>query len=83
MSDPGRDALIDYFFEAAMPSLIPFFYPGRVALIDFGLMAQMDRGHQEAMASGVLNIMAGNYEALVDIFKEMGVLDSSRADLRR
>jgi predicted unusual protein kinase regulating ubiquinone biosynthesis (AarF/ABC1/UbiB family) len=66
-----------------MPSLIPFFYPGRVALIDFGLMAQMDRGHQEAMASGVLNIMAGNYEALVDIFKEMGVLDSSRADLRR
>lgn len=56
---------------------------GRVALIDFGLMAQMDRGHQEAMASGVLNIMAQNYEALVDIFKGMGVLDSTRPDLRR
>jgi predicted unusual protein kinase regulating ubiquinone biosynthesis (AarF/ABC1/UbiB family) len=27
MSDPGRDALIDYFFEAAMPSLIIFLRP--------------------------------------------------------
>lgn len=54
-----------------------------MALIDFGLMAQMRRDHQEAMASGVLNIMAENYGALVDIFRKMGVLDPERADLRR
>ena len=31
---------------------------GRVALLDFGLMASMQTNHQEAMAHGVLNIMA-------------------------
>ena len=34
------------------------------------------------MASGILNIMAGNYEALTPIFKGMGILDPNRADLR-
>ena len=52
-------------------------------LIDFGLMATMRSDHQEAMASGILNIMAGNYEALVPIFKAMGILDGTREDLRR
>ena len=31
----------------------------------------------------MLNIMAGNYEALVPIFKGMGILDQKRDDLRR
>lgn len=56
---------------------------GKVALLDFGLVAQMDLEHQEAMASGVLNIMAQNYEALVPIFKRMGILDPNVVDLRR
>ena len=56
---------------------------GRVALLDFGLMAQMRRDHQEAMASGVLNIMAENYGALEEIFKGMGVLNTQVDDLRR
>ena len=46
-------------------------------------LAQMDAGHQEAMASGVLNILAENYEALVEVFKQMGVLDATKPDLRR
>ena len=37
---------------------------GRVALLDFGLMAQMRTDHQEAMAHGVVNIIAENFEAL-------------------
>lgn len=41
----------------------------RIALLDFGLVAQMDRTHQESMAAGVLNVMAENYDALVPIFK--------------
>ena len=56
---------------------------GRVALLDFGLMAQMRVDHQEAMAHGVLNIMGENYEALERVFKGMGVLDTSKPDLRR
>ena len=56
---------------------------GRVALLDFGLMAQMRRDHQEAMASGVLNIMAENYGALEEVFKGMGVLNTQVDDLRR
>lgn len=56
---------------------------GTVALLDFGLMAQMREDHQEAMAHGVLNIMSENYEALETIFKGMGVLDQSVPDLRR
>merc|ERR1719387_3003337 len=56
---------------------------GRVALLDFGLMAQMQTDHQEAMAHGVLNIMSENYEALETIFKGMGVLDPTKDDLRR
>ena len=55
---------------------------GRVALIDFGLMAQMRLDHMEAMAHGVLNIMGENYEALVPIFRGMGVL-ADKEDLRR
>ena len=47
-----------------------------------GLMAQM-RDHQEAMASGVLNIMAENYGALEEVFKGMGVLNTQVDDLRR
>ncbi len=43
----------------------------------------MRRDHQEAMAHGVLSIMAENYEALVPIFKGMGVLDTTVPDLRR
>jgi predicted unusual protein kinase regulating ubiquinone biosynthesis (AarF/ABC1/UbiB family) len=35
-----------------------------VALLDFGLMAQMRTDHQEAMAHGVVNIIAENFEAL-------------------
>ena len=56
---------------------------GRVALLDFGLMAQMRCDHQEAMAHGVVNILAENYVALEQVFRGMGVLDVSRADLRR
>ena len=40
---------------------------GRVALLDFGLMAQMRRDHQEAMASGVLNIMAALTRSADDV----------------
>ena len=46
-------------------------------------MAQMREDHQEAMAHGVLNIMAENYEALEGVFRGMGVLDIAKADLRR
>ena len=46
-------------------------------------MAQMRTDHQEAMAHGVLNIIAENYPALEEVFKGMGVLDTSKADLRR
>ena len=56
---------------------------GRVALLDFGLMAQMRTDHQEAMAHGVLNIMSENYPALEQVFRGMGVLDISKPDLRR
>jgi len=56
---------------------------GKVALLDFGLMAQMRTDHQEAMAHGVLNIMSENYPALEEIFRGMGVLDVSKPDLRR
>jgi len=56
---------------------------GRVALLDFGLMAQMRSDHQEAMAHGVINIMSENYGALEEVFKGMGVLDTSKPDLRR
>ena len=56
---------------------------GRVALLDFGLMAQMRTDHQEAMAHGVVNILAENYEALEQVFRGMGVLDVSKPDLRR
>ena len=45
--------------------------------------AQMRTDHQEAMAHGVLNIMGENYEALERVFKGMGVLDTSKPDLRR
>jgi len=55
---------------------------GRVALLDFGLMAQMRTDHQEAMAHGVLNIIAENYLALEEVFRGMGVLDASKTDLR-
>ena len=43
----------------------------------------MRTDHQEAMAHGVLNIMGENYEALERVFKGMGVLDTSKPDLRR
>jgi len=56
---------------------------GRVALIDFGLMAQMRTDHQEAMAHGIINIMSENYDALERVFKGMGVLSSDQGDLRR
>jgi len=39
--------------------------------------------HQEAMAHGVLNIIAENYLALEEVFRGMGVLDASKTDLRR
>ena len=39
--------------------------------------------HQEAMAHGVVNILASNYDALEAVFRGMGVLDPSKADLRR
>ena len=39
-------------------------------------MPQMRRDHQEAMAHGVLHILAENYEALVPVFKGMGVLNT-------
>ena len=42
---------------------------GRVALLDFGLMAQMRTDHQEAMAHGVVNILGENYEALEQVLE--------------
>ena len=42
----------------------------------------MRRDHQEAMASGVLNIMAENYGALEEV-QGMGVLNTQVDDLRR
>ena len=38
-----------------------------MALLDFGLMAQMRTDHQEAMAHGVVNILGENYEALEQV----------------
>ena len=44
---------------------------GRVALLDFGLMAQMRTEHQEAMAHGVVNILGENYDALEQVLEGM------------
>ena len=41
-----------------------------MALLDFGLMAQMRTDHQEAMAHGVVNILGENYEALEQVSSE-------------
>lgn len=56
---------------------------GRLGLIDFGLVAQMTTIHQESMASAILNLVTGDYAALVPCFKGMGVLNTDLEDLRR
>lgn len=56
---------------------------GRVALLDFGLMAQMQMNHQEAMAHFAIHLVGSNYGALEEVLRQMGVLDESHADLRR
>lgn len=56
---------------------------GRLGLLDFGLVAQMTPVHQESMASAILNLLAGDYKALVPCFVGMGVLNAEAGDLRR
>ena len=54
---------ISHTSHTSHPCLAPT-PPTRLALLDFGLMAQMRTDHQEAMAHGVVNILGENYEAL-------------------
>lgn len=56
---------------------------GRLGLIDFGLVSQMTQVHQESMASAILNLLAGDYKALVPCFIGMGILNAEAGDLRR
>ncbi|CAE7733332.1 unnamed protein product [Symbiodinium pilosum] len=53
---------------------------GRLGLIDFGLVAQMTKVHQESMASAILSLLAEDYKALVPCFRGMGILSSERDD---
>eukprot|EP00971_Amphidinium_carterae_P097576 1930772-Amphidinium_carterae.1 len=56
---------------------------GRLALLDFGLVARMTSVHQESMASAILNMMAAKYTDLVLCFFGMGILSTAVDDLRR
>ena len=47
---------------------------GRLVMLDFGLMTEMDPGHQESMAGCVLAFIDADYDEMLEKFKGMGVL---------
>lgn len=47
---------------------------GKLVMLDFGLVTQMDPGHQEAMAGCVLAFINEDYDEMIVKFKGMGVL---------
>ena len=47
---------------------------GQLALIDFGLICEVNNAQQEAMASCILNILNAQWDDLIDNLRIMGML---------
>lgn len=48
---------------------------GRLALLDFGLISLVDDTKQEAIANSILHVLAENWRALIEDFRELELLE--------